>query len=123
MSPDASALLLATSCKAAADSPLALVITFLRLTLLHITTMDSSTASLAAVPARLAWVTIIALAAVFLGYASKQTDDPEMAELGGLSASLNSADSWDWHLLLMLIAFPVLMLEALLSFKAPLLPL
>ena len=85
--------------------------------------MDASTAALTALPARLSWVVIIAPAAVFLAYASKQTDDPDMAALGGISASLDASNSWNWHLLCMLIAFPVLMLEALLSFKAPLLPL
>ena len=76
----------------------------------------------AAIVTRIAWVAILVLAAVFVGYASVHGTILDDSPYGGLAACFACNNGWNWHFLLFTLAFPVFMLESLLTFRAPIFP-
>ena len=76
----------------------------------------------AALVSRFAWVGILILAAVFVGYSSVRGTSEDLSPYGGLRACFACDNGWNWHFLLFTLAFPVFMLESLLAFRAPIFP-
>ena len=72
--------------------------------------------------ARLCSIALLAMALVYAIYSSKHATPPDMASSGGLSGCFACPNSWNWHVVLMTIAFAVAMTESVLAFRAPLVP-
>ena len=69
--------------------------------------------------ARLAWAAVLALTAGFIGSGSVAGTAPDLAVYGGLAWCWACDNGWNWHVLCYTVAFPVLMVESLLAFRAP----
>lgn len=72
--------------------------------------------------ARLSWVALVILVAVFIGHSSIYGTTTDLSPYGGLQSCFKCNTGWNWHPLMMTLAFPVAMLESLLAFKSPILP-
>ena len=70
--------------------------------------------------ARLTWVIVLVLCAAFVGSASVHGTTADLSIYGGLAWCFSCNNGWNWHVLLYTVAFPVLMVESLLAFRAPL---
>ncbi|CAI5524922.1 unnamed protein product [Closterium sp. Naga37s-1] len=66
--------------------------------------------------ARLLELVFLALLITFVAYLSKDQTAAPLAVYGGLSACFNCDNGWNWHVLLMGIAFGIAMTESLLTF-------
>ncbi|CAI5513116.1 unnamed protein product [Closterium sp. Naga37s-1] len=66
--------------------------------------------------ARLLELVFLALLITFIAYLSKDQTAAPLAVYGGLSACFNCDNGWNWHVLLMGIAFGIAMTESLLTF-------
>lgn len=73
----------------------------------------------AVILARLSWVAITILVAVYIGYASIHGTNAENAMSGGLNACFTCPNGWNWHVLLSTLAFGIFMAEGLIAFAAP----
>ncbi|CAI5524921.1 unnamed protein product [Closterium sp. Naga37s-1] len=58
----------------------------------------------------------LALLITFCVYFSKDKTDPSLAVYGGMSGCYNCDNGWNWHVLLMGIAFGIAMTESVLAF-------
>ncbi|CAI5459080.1 unnamed protein product, partial [Closterium sp. Yama58-4] len=66
--------------------------------------------------ARLLELVFLALLITFVAYLSKDKTAAPLAVYGGLSTCFNCDNGWNWHVLLMGIAFGIAMTESLLTF-------
>ncbi|GJP71968.1 hypothetical protein CLOP_g2750 [Closterium sp. NIES-67] len=66
--------------------------------------------------ARVFWLVTLALLLTFVTYLSKDKTAPKLAANGGLSACFDCDNGWNWHVLLMGIAFGIAMTESILAF-------
>jgi hypothetical protein len=71
-----------------------------------------------AILARILWTLILVFTMVFVFYSSANVS-PALDMYGGLAGCIKCANGWNWHVLLMTIAFNVVMVEALLVVVDP----
>lgn len=72
--------------------------------------------------ARLCSFTVLAMTLVYAIYSSVHATSPDMALYGGLSGCFACNNGWNWHVVLLTVAFVVAMTESVLAFRAPVLP-
>jgi hypothetical protein len=64
---------------------------------------------------RASWLVLLLFTLIYILVSSVQT----LGEHGSLSGCFACPNGWNWHILLMTIAYPVAMVEAFLAFAYP----
>ena len=70
--------------------------------------------------ARCVYLAIILLLVVYVSYSSIHDTTPDNAPYGGARDCFGCNNGWNWHVILMTLAYAVMMTESVLAFKAPL---
>ncbi|KAG5177819.1 eukaryotic cytochrome b561-domain-containing protein [Tribonema minus] len=69
---------------------------------------------------RVLYIAITIMLGVYVGYSSVHNVIPDYVSYGGAQACFACDNGWNWHVILMSLAFGVISTESILAFKAPL---